>query len=95
MKSHEIQKKKKKRKRDTFILGIFGWKGPLVLITQSNDDIGRKGSLRLVSVLNLKLSYGAPTISTSTKGDAIPRPDFTKCLAEIIYKRQIKVFHLI
>lgn len=94
MKSHEIQKKKK-RKRDTFILGIFSWKGPLVLITQSNDDIGRKGSLRLVSVLNLKLSYGAPTISTSTKGDAIPRPDFTKCLAEIICKRQFKVFHLI
>ena len=42
-------------------------------------------SLRLVSVLNLKLSYGAPTISTSTNGDAMPRPDFNRCLAARIY----------
>ena len=42
--------------------------------------------LRLVSVLNLVLSYGAPTISTSTNGDAIPRPDLTRCLAAITYK---------
>jgi len=38
----------------------------------------------LVSVLNLVLSYGAPTISTSTNGEAIPRPDLFRCLAAII-----------
>lgn len=89
------KKKKRERARETLsclesLVRKVRW-----FLLQCNDDIERKGSLRLVSVLNLKLSYGAPTISTSTKGDAIPRPDFTKCLAEIICKRQIKVFHLI
>jgi len=45
----------------------------------------------LVSVLNLVLSYGAPTISTSTNGDAMPRPDLTRCLAEIIYTQAPKI----